>query len=116
MGLYRRKWLNKAGKSITSPPWWMSAMVDGRQVCKPTGVTNKRIAQQIYDAWRAEIAQGQFNLLKKAPKLKEWAEKYLKTVDHPNTRRRYESSKVILLSPLFLMSPASLSTLPDMPQ
>ena len=98
MGLYRRKWRNSDGKLITNPQWWMSGMVDGRQVCKPTGVTNKRTAQQIYDAWRAEIAQGQFNLLKKAPKLKEWAEKYLKTVDHPNTRRRYESSKENLVS------------------
>jgi len=76
----------------------MSAMVDGRQICKSTETTNKRVAQQIYDAWKAEIAQGQFNLLKKAPKLKEWAEKYLKTVDHANTRRRYESSKENLVS------------------
>jgi integrase len=98
MGLYRRHWRRKDGRVVTSPPWWMSAMVDGNQVCRPTGVTNKRTAQQIYDAWRAEIAQGQFNLLKKAPELKEWAEKYLKTVDHPNTRRRYESSKENLLS------------------
>jgi integrase len=98
MGLYRRKWPNKDGKISTSPPWWMSAMVDGRQVCKPTGVTNRRMAQQIYDTWKAEIAQGQFNLLKKAPKLKEWAEKYLKTVDHPNTRRRYECSKEKLVA------------------
>jgi integrase len=98
MGLYRRKWRNNSGKFITSPPWWMSAMIDGHQICKPTGVTNKRTAQQIYDAWRAEIAQGQFNLLKKAPRLKEWAEKYLKTVDHPSTRRRYESSKENLIS------------------
>jgi integrase len=98
MGLYRRKWPNKQGKIITSPPWWMAAMVDGKQVCKPTGVTNRRMAQQIYDAWKAEIAQGQFNLLKKAPKLKEWAEKYLKTVDHPNTRKRYECSKENLVA------------------
>jgi integrase len=76
----------------------MSAMVDGRQVCKPTGVTNKKIAQKLYDTWRAEIAQGRFNLLKKAPKLKEWAEKYLKTVDHLNTRRRYECSKENLVA------------------
>jgi integrase len=73
-------------------------MVDGRQICKSTGVTNKRIAQQRYDTWKAEIAQGQFNLLKKAPKLGGWAEKYLKTVEHPNTRRRYGSSKANLVS------------------
>src|SRR5665213_2261269 len=93
MGLYRRKWPRKDGRIMTSKAWWMSAMLDGQQVCKPTGTTNKRIAQQLYDNWRSEIAQGQFNLLKKAPTLKEWAEKYLKTVDHLNTRKRYECSK-----------------------
>jgi integrase len=98
MGLYRRKWRNSDGKLITSPQWWMDGMVEGRQVCRPTGVTNKRAAQQIYDIWRAEIAHGRFNLLKKAPKLMEWSEKYLKTVDHPNTRKRYESSKENLVS------------------
>src|ERR1700751_4446289 len=98
MGLCRRTWRNRDGKVITSSPWWMDAMVDGRQVCRPTGVTNKKAAQKIYDAWRAEIAQGRFDLLKKAPKLMEWAEKYLKAVDHPNTRKRYESSKENLVS------------------
>ena len=98
MGLYRRHWRDGGGKLISSPQWWMSAMVDGRQVCKPTKATNKRMAQQIYDSWKAEIAQGQFNLLKKAPKLKEWAEKYLKTVDHQNTRKRYACSKANLVT------------------
>jgi len=98
MGLYRRKWHNRARKLVTSPKWWMDSVVDGHQVCRPTGVTNKRDAQKIYDAWKAEIAQGRFNLLKKAPKLMEWAEKYLKTVDHLNTRKRYESSKENLVA------------------
>ena len=98
MGLYQRTWRNREGKLINSPPWWMCAVVDGDQVCRPTGVTNKKAAQKIYDAWKAEIAQGRFDLLKKAPKLMEWAEKYLKTVDHPNTRKRYESSKENLVS------------------
>lgn len=93
MGLYRRKWQRSDGKITTSKRWWMDAMVDGRQVCRATGTTNKRVAQKMCDAWRAEIAQGRFDLLKKSPMLKEWAEKYLKTVDHPNTRRRYASSK-----------------------
>ena len=97
MGLYRRKWPRKDGRIMTSKAWWMSAMLDGRQVCKPTGTSNKRIAQQLYDNWRSEIAQGQFNLLKKAPTIKEWAEKYLKTVDHENTRRRYACSKENLI-------------------
>jgi integrase len=76
----------------------MSAMVDGHQICRPTGASNKRVAQQIYEAWRVEIAQGRFDLLKKAPELKDWAEKYLKSVDHPNTRRRYKSSMENLIA------------------
>jgi integrase len=98
MGLYRKKWRNNAGRAAINPVWQISAMVDGRQICKSTGVTNKRMAQQRYDIWKAEIAQGQFNLLKKAPKLGDWAEKYLKTVEHLNTRRRYGSSKANLVS------------------
>jgi integrase len=87
MGLYRRGRI-----------WWMTAMVGGRQLCRSTGTSNKRLAQKMEDIWRAEIAQGNFNLLKKSPTLKEWAEKHLKSVDHENTRRRYECSKVALVS------------------
>lgn len=76
----------------------MCAMTDGRQISRSTGATNKKVAQQVYDAWKVDIAQGQFNLLKKAPKLKAWAERYLKTVQHPNTRKRYECSKENLVA------------------
>lgn len=96
MGLYLRTWRRKNGKRVKSKVYWMTAMVDGRQVCKSTASANKRSAQQRQDAWRTEIAQGQYSLLKKAPYLKEWAEKYLESVDHPNTRRRYKSSKANL--------------------
>src|SRR6266481_1492602 len=96
MGLYLRSWRRKDGKRVQSKVWWMTAMVDGRQVCKTTSTTNKRLAQKRQDAWRTEIAQGQYSLLKKAPYLKEWAEKYLESVDYPNTRRRYKSSKANL--------------------
>jgi integrase len=87
MGLYKR---NKI--------WSMTATVDGHQQCKTTGTSNKRLAQKMQDVWRAEIAQGNWSLLKGSPTLKEWAEKYLKSVDHENTRRRYECSKVALVS------------------
>jgi integrase len=87
MGLYKRR-----------KNWTMTAMVDGRQQCKSTGTSNKRLAQRMQDAWRAEISKGAFNLLKKAPPLREFAEKYLKSVDYQNTRRRYECSKVALVS------------------
>jgi integrase len=90
MGLYRR------GKV-----WSMSYMVPGvGQRCETTGTSNKRLAQKILDVRRAEIAEGRFaNLLKSnVPKLDDWAEKYLTSVQHPNTRRRYASSKENLIS------------------
>ena len=98
MGLYRRRWRRKDGKIVLSKVWWMTAMVDGRQVCKTSGSTNKRIAQKRQDAWRTEIAQGQYSLLRKAPQLKDWADKYLESVEHPNTRRRYKSSEANLVT------------------
>jgi integrase len=96
--MYRRTWRRKDGTKVTSRAWWMTVIVDGRQVCKSSGTTNKRLAQQRQDAWRTEIAQGQYSLLKKAPTLKEWAERYLQSVDHPNTQRRYKSSMVNLVA------------------
>ena len=78
--------------------WTMTAIVDGHQVCRSTGTPNKRLAQKKEDVWRAQIAEGYSNLLKKSPPLNEWAEKYLESVDHENTRRRYECSKVALVS------------------
>jgi hypothetical protein len=58
MGLYRRKWRNRNGKFITSPPWWMSLMIDGRQHCESTGTSNKRVAKKILAIRLAEIAEG----------------------------------------------------------
>jgi integrase len=96
VGLYRRTWRRKDGKLVKNKIWWMTAMVDGRQVCKTTGTSNKRLAQRRQDAWRTGIAQGKYSLLKKSPQLGEWSEKYLLSVDLPNTRRRYKSSKANL--------------------
>src|ERR1700693_5386916 len=90
MGLYRR------GKT-----WSMSYMVPGvGQRCETTGTSNKRLAQKILDMRRAEIAEGRYaNLLKSnVPKLLDWADKYLTSVQHPNTRRRYASSKENLIA------------------
>jgi len=78
--------------------WTITAIVDGRQVCRSSGCSSKRLAQKKEDVWRAQIAEGYSDLLKKSPPLNEWAEKYLESVDHENTRRRYECSKVALVS------------------
>ncbi len=100
MGLYRRKWRNRDGKFITSPPWWMAYMVDGRQHCESTGTSNKRVAQKILAIRLAEIAEGRFpGLLKShAPTLKDYISKYLesRTDLHPNTRTRYRGSRRFL--------------------
>ena len=99
MGLYRRKWRGKDGKVHHSKIWWLTVTVDGSQRFASTGVTNRRMAQQILDVKRAQIAQGRFDLLKKhTPRLREWAEKYLTSVQHANTRRRYSVSKEQLVS------------------
>jgi integrase len=93
MGLYKRKWRDKRGKIHTSNIWEMSYVVPGMgQKCESTKTSNKRVAQQILDARRGEIAHGKFDLLKKAPQLKDWVTQYLESVEHPNTRRRYASS------------------------
>ena len=77
----------------------MAYVVDGRQRCEGTRETSRRLAQEKLSIRLAEIAQGQFNLLKKhGPRLGEWSEKYLGSVQHENTRRRYASSKANLVS------------------
>jgi integrase len=87
MGLYRR------GKT-----WWMDFVVDGRQKCETTGTSNKRLAQKILDKRKGEIAEGRFNLPKSnPPTLKQWAEQFLETIAHPNTKRTYDSCIHVLL-------------------
>ena len=99
MGLYRRTWRNSDGKLITSPPWWMSLMIDGRQHCESTGTSNKRLAQKILDKRKGEIAEGRFNLPKSNPPLlQEWAEQFLGSIAHPNTKRTYSSCIQMLLN------------------
>jgi integrase len=76
----------------------MDFVVDGHQHCESTGTSNKRLALKILDIRRAEIVEGRYiSLVKsKAPALRDCAEQFLKTIRHPNTRRRYACSKVSL--------------------
>jgi integrase len=90
MGLYKR-----------GGTWWMSYIIPGAgQHCETTGTNNKRLARKILDMRRAEIVEGRYaNLLKaNVPKLNDWAEKYLESIQHLNTRRRYAVSKKNLVS------------------
>ena len=100
MGLYRRTWRNSDGKRITSPPWWMSIMIDGHQHCESTGTSNKRVAKKILAIRLAEIAEGRFPGLLKShpPTLKDYISQYLesRTDLHPNTRTRYRGSRRFL--------------------
>jgi integrase len=100
MGLYRRRWRDKDGTIHQSKVWWADYVVPGLgQYCESTGTSNKRRAQQILDSRRGEAADGRFNLLKKQiVTLKDYSGKYLTSVQHPNTRRRYASSKENLIS------------------
>ena len=76
----------------------MSYTVDGKQHFEGTGEKNRKRAQQKLDIRHAEIAQGRFDVLKPSPNLGEWSEKYLDSIQHANTRRRYACSRVALIS------------------
>lgn len=81
MGLYRR-----------GSVWWMAFTANGKHICLSTGCSNKRMAQKVLDLRRAEILEGKLRLPKSnPPKLNEWAEQFLESIQHPNTRRVYRS-------------------------
>jgi len=90
MGLYRR------GKS---KKWWMNFMSEGRQKCESTGTTDKRTAQKILDKRKGEIVEGRFSLPRSnPPALKQWAEQFLGSIQHQNTKRAYISCVRALLN------------------
>lgn len=76
-----------------SRKWMMAAIVAGKQVCKSTHTSNKRLARHILERWETEIFEGRFHLPKSRPPFfEEWAEEFLTRVQHANTRKRYASS------------------------
>src|ERR1700730_15053323 len=73
--------------------WMMAVTVNGRQVCKSTCTSNKRLAGQMLSRWETEVFEGRFHLPKSTPPpFVEWADEFLAKVAHPNTRKRYGSS------------------------
>lgn len=73
--------------------WWIANCIGGKQYCESTHTTNKRLALQILALKQSEILRGQFHLPSaNPPKLEAYANDYLETVLHPNTRRRYQSN------------------------
>src|SRR5690242_15251927 len=86
MGLYRRN---------DSKYWWMAFSVHGHKVNESSGTTNKKLAKRIYDKRLGEVVEERFELIQthSSPSFKEVADELLGTITHPNTKRRYASSK-----------------------
>ena len=73
--------------------WIMAVVVDGRQVCKSTHTSNKRLAERLLSRWETEVFEGRFHLPQSVPPpFADWADEFLAKVSHPNTRKRYRSS------------------------
>jgi integrase len=76
-----------------SKNWMMAVTVNGRQVCKTTSTSNKRLANQMLSRWETEVFEGRFHLPQSAPPaFAKWVDDFLAKVAHPNTRKRYGSS------------------------
>ena len=67
--------------------------VGGRQRFESSRSTRKRDAQQLLDIRKGAAREGRLRLTKsKAPHFDEYAQRFLLTVQHPNTQKRYRSS------------------------
>lgn len=88
MGLYRRR-----DNSAKGRVWWISYMIAGQQHRESSGSTNKRIAEKLLALRKTQVFEDRWSLPKSnAPLLEEFAERYLKTIQHENTRDRYQAS------------------------
>jgi integrase len=75
----------------------MAYVVDKIQRCESTGTTNKRVAQKILNLKITEIIEGRYQLPKtNPPRLEQFSEKFLDSIRHENTKKRYTSSVVNL--------------------
>jgi integrase len=88
MGLYKKRGCRS---------WYMAVMIDGRQVNRSTRTTDKAIAKRILKKIEAEISEGRFGLVRSiSPRFDVWADQFLETVHHTNTKRAYKSCIVAL--------------------
>ena len=88
MGLYKKRGCRS---------WYMAVMIGGRQVNRSTHTTNKAIAKRILKKIEAEISEGRFGLVRSvSPRFDVWADQFLETIQHPNTKRAYKSCIVAL--------------------
>lgn len=68
-------------------------MDGGRQVRESSGSTNKRVAERLLSKRKGEVLEGRLNLPRShSPRLGEWSEQFLNSIDHEKTRSRYRSS------------------------
>lgn len=80
-------------KRAGSENWMMAVTVAGRQRCKSTHTSNKRLADQLLSRWETEVFEGRYYLPSSNPPIfEDYAKEFLKSVQHPNTRRRYAAS------------------------
>lgn len=83
-GIYKRRGSSK---------YMMTAMVNGKQECKSTRTSNKRLAQKRRDQWVTEIYEGRYHVVKtNPPTFEQWADQFLTTIPNLNTRARYSAS------------------------
>ena len=88
MGVYRRS---------DSPTWWMSLQVDQRRVRLNTGVEDRRLAEEIFAAWKVEVARERWLGARPADQhytVKDLIDKYLALVTPrkaPDSQRRDRS-------------------------
>ena len=71
----------------------MAVTIGGRQYCKSTHTSSKRLAAQLLARWVTEVFEQRYHLPKSTPPYFEaWADNFLTSVAKANTRRRYASS------------------------
>src|SRR4051794_23404505 len=72
-----------------SKNWVMAVMIAGRQHCKTTNTPNKRLAGKILSRWETSVFEGRFQLpSSNPPRFEDWADQFLISISHSNTRRR----------------------------
>jgi integrase len=81
-----------------SKKYMMAVIVGGRQICRSTHTSNKRLADQLLAGWQAEVFEGRFHLLRsRSPLFEDYAKEFESSVPHQKTRSRYETSNRSLL-------------------
>lgn len=65
----------------------MAASIGGRQICKSSHSTNRRVAEKLLARWETEVFEGRFHLpASNPPRFEDWADEFLSTISHANTK------------------------------